>query len=79
MLLAGVDGFQYRMYNVDPEEPIAKFFDRPRQDLAKNPSAAGALKTDHEFLLTDQLFTPGVIVMLSDKRPLLGQRSTGGV
>ena len=76
MLMAGIDGFQYRMYNVDPDEPLSKFFDGRVQHPAGNPSTASNVDTDYEFLLTDRMFTPVLMDKLFGGHPLLGQQTS---
>ena len=70
MLMAGIDGFDNRLYNFDPDRPIEALYDLPPHELAKIPSAPGSLdplKVDHAFLLKGNVFTPDVIeTQLSD-------------
>ena len=64
MLMAGIDGFDNRLYNFDPDRPIEALYDLPPHELAKIPSAPGSLdplKVDHAFLLKGDVFTPDVI------------------
>ncbi len=69
MLMAGIDGFHNRLYNIDPDEPIEKFqVQRPQQQHTKRPSTLGRLKdsldalaADHDFLLRGDVFTWDVI------------------
>jgi glutamine synthetase len=69
MLMAGIDGFHNRLYNIDPEEPIEKFYhQQPQKQREKGPSALGGLgealdplAADRDFLLRGNVFTPDVI------------------
>ena len=69
MLMAGIDGFHNRLYNVDPGEPIDRYIDGlPSREPARIPSASGsleesldALEADHAFLLKGEVFTSDVI------------------
>jgi glutamine synthetase len=67
MLMAGIDGFENRLYNLDPSEPIEKFYRLPPHELAKIPLATGeqnslkALASDHAFLLKGDVFPAYVI------------------
>jgi len=73
MLMAGIDGFDNRLYNIDPDEPIENLANA--QKVAIPPPAPGslesldALQADHAFLLKGGVFTPDVIeTYLSHKR-----------
>jgi glutamine synthetase len=77
MLLAGIDGFNYRMYDVEPDEPLARFFASRSHRPDKWLSASGALDSDQEFLLTDGIFTRDVIAMLTGKRSPPGDGLVG--
>jgi glutamine synthetase len=64
MLMAGIDGFDNRLYNFAPDRPIEALYDLPPHGLAEIPSAPGLLdplKVDHDFLLKGDVFTPDVI------------------
>jgi glutamine synthetase len=68
MLMAGIDGFQKRLYSLHPREPIRKIYGLPRQELATISSAPSslekplnALEADHTFLLQGDVFTLDVI------------------
>jgi glutamine synthetase len=69
MLMAGIDGFQNRLYNADPDEPIDQPVDAlsppGRTRFASPPSSFEqtfhALEADHAFLLKGEVFTPEVI------------------
>ena len=72
MLMAGIDGFHNRLYNLDPDAPLDGL------TLDELPSASSkelrkALEVDHAFLLRGDVFSPDVIAALSDtiirKRP----------
>ena len=62
MLMAGIDGFQNRLYHLDPEEPLEKLY-KPFHELASGSfeNLPDALETDHAFLLQGDVFTPDVI------------------
>jgi glutamine synthetase len=76
MLLAGIDGFNYRMYNADPDQPLADFFASRSRAIARAAPAdrASALDADREFLLAGRLFASDLIAMLVGKRPQSGDR-----
>jgi glutamine synthetase len=67
MLMAGIDGFENRLYNLDPVEPIEKFYRLPAHELAKVPWETGvpnslkALGSDYAFLLKGDVFPTHVI------------------
>ena len=68
MLMAGIDGFENRLYDLDPDEPIENFYhffmrDQARTSLASDSleELLNALEADHGFLLQGQVFTPEVI------------------
>jgi glutamine synthetase len=64
MLMAGIDGFDNRLYNFDPDRPIEALFDLPPHELDQIPSAPGSLdplEVDRAFLLKGDVFTPDVI------------------
>jgi glutamine synthetase len=62
MLMAGIDGFQNRLYHLPPDEPLEKLY-KPFHELASGSfeSLLDALETDHAFLLQGDVFTPDVI------------------
>ena len=76
MLMAGIDGFQYRMYNVDPDEPLAKYFDGRAQLLHGTPSTASKVDADCDFLLKDRVFSPVLIDTLFGEHRLLDRRTS---
>ena len=55
MALAGVDGFNYRLYNVDPFLPLDEYFGRRTSE--PGPSS----DTGREFLYAGNLFTPELL------------------
>jgi len=64
MLMAGIDGFENRLYNLDPAEPIEKFYRLPAHELIKVPWVSHPLKTlqgDDAFLLKGNVFPPDII------------------
>ena len=68
MLMAGIDGFENRLYNLDPSEPIEKFYRLQPHELIKIPQIRGdmddsieALEADHAFLFKGGVFTQDVI------------------
>jgi glutamine synthetase len=50
MLMARIDGFQNRLYHLDPDEPLQKLY-KPFHELASGSfdSLLDALETDHAF------------------------------
>lgn len=62
MLMAGIDGFQKRLYNLDPGEPIENFYYLPPQ--AEIPSATDQTEANYAFLSKGDVFTPDVIISL---------------
>jgi glutamine synthetase len=66
MLMAGIDGFRNRLYNLDPDEPIGRYIPdlslRAPEDAAPAMDARDALRADHSFLLHGDVFTPDVIM-----------------
>ena len=63
MLMAGIDGFHNRLYNLDPDAPLDGL------TLDELPSASSkesrkALEVDHAFLLRGDVFSPDVIAAL---------------
>jgi glutamine synthetase len=64
MLMAGIDGFDNRLYNFDPDRPIEALYDLPSYELAKIPPGPGSLdslEVDYAFLLKGDVFTQDVI------------------
>jgi len=64
MLMAGIDRFDNRLYNFDPDRPIEALYDLPSHELAKIPPGPGSLDSlgvDCAFLLKSDVFTPDVI------------------
>ena len=53
LLMAGIDGFIDRLYNVDPSLPVESLYDLPPWDLHD--------RADHAFLSRSDVFTPDVI------------------
>lgn len=70
LLLAGIDGFNYRMYDIDPQEPIDNFVN----SRSRAARAAGAHKVDYDFLLADGLFTRDAVALLARDRPRVGEQ-----
>jgi glutamine synthetase len=62
MLMAGIDGFDNRLYILAPDEPTENLYDMPLEiDIA---SASGSTEPDHAFLSKGDVFTPDVIQTL---------------
>jgi glutamine synthetase len=59
MLMAGIDGFLERLYNVDPSKPIESLYDLP--SVAGSSSAPSAPGDDYAFLLQGEVFTRDAI------------------
>jgi glutamine synthetase len=55
MLMAGIDGFLERLYNVDPSKPLESLYDLP--SLAESSSAPSPPGGDYSFLLKGDVFT----------------------
>jgi len=70
LLLAGIDGFNYRMYDIDPQEPIDNFVN----SRSRTAGAAGGHKVDYDFLLADGLFTRDAVALLARDRPRVGEQ-----
>src|SRR5262249_43318735 len=71
MLMAGIDGFHNRLYSIDQDEPIEKFYDLLPKDPTKILSAPSSPnesldppELDYGFFLPGDVFTPDVIEML---------------
>jgi len=62
IVLAGIDGFNYRIYNVDPNQPLEKFF---RQQASNSRASSGASR---EFLFAGGLFTPELLSAVATAR-----------
>jgi glutamine synthetase len=43
ILMAGIDGFHNRLYNLDPDEPIEKLYHLPRHEPASSPTSSNLL------------------------------------
>jgi glutamine synthetase len=77
MLMAGIDGFHNRFYNVDREEPIETFYDQRTQQQRVNGLSAratpenslDALAADQDFLLRGDVFTRDVIEAYLSYKP----------
>lgn len=67
MLMAGIDGFQKRLYDLDPSEPIENFHYLPPQ--AEIPSAPDRPEADYAFLSKGDVFPPDVINSLFYNAP----------
>jgi glutamine synthetase len=61
MLMAGIDGFVERLYNIDASKPIEGLYDLPPREAADSSSTPGTPGVDHAFLLQGDVFTPDVI------------------
>jgi glutamine synthetase len=68
MLMAGIDGFENRLYNLEPTEPIEKFYRLQPHELMKMPLIRGRFddsseptEADHAFLFKGGVFTQDVI------------------
>ncbi len=68
MVLAGVDGFNYRMYDVDPFHPLDEYF--KRQASKRGP----ACDAGREFLFAGNLFTPELLSAAAAGREAGGRR-----
>ena len=68
MLMAGIDGFENRLYNLDPSEPIEKFYRLQSHELIKMRLIPGRLddltgpfEAAPAFLFKGDVFTQDVI------------------
>jgi glutamine synthetase len=77
MLMAGIDGFQNRLYDLDPDEPLEKLFHHLA--LSSFESLLTALETDHAFLLQGDVFTPDVIEAYLNSRDALASPMHGSL
>ncbi len=68
IVLAGIDGFNYRMYNVDPDQPLENFFGR---QASNSRASSGASR---EFLFAGGLFTPELLSAVASARVASDQR-----
>jgi glutamine synthetase len=57
MLMAGIDGFVDRLYNVDPSKPLESLYDLPPRDPIEGSAAPDAAWADCAFLMQGDVFT----------------------
>jgi glutamine synthetase len=78
MLMAGIDGFENRLYNSDPDDPIESFYQlhgQTRISLAVGSPGEllNGLEADHAFLLQGQVFSPEMIKRYVDSKRQLNE------
>ncbi len=74
MLLAGIDGFNNRLYEFDPDMPIAGFFEGRAHSSADRLDPSRRLDARYDFLRAERLFAPDIIAALTGRNPPIEER-----
>jgi glutamine synthetase len=84
MLMAGLDGFRLRRYNLDRDKPIESFCNQfalpPGEDATAGEWLADLIESlhgDHAFLLEGDVFSSGLIHFLTSRARKLMARKDG--